>query len=185
MGVQLWVNRMIGAAQLRSATYEEVEADHTANAQALGVVILAAIASGLSLAQSGGRGIAIGIIGALVGWVIWAGLAWIIGTKFLPTPETRSDMGELLRTTGFAASPGIFRIFGAVPLVGWIITIAAWLWTLATFVVAVRQALDYRSTARALIVCGIGALVYYAVIAWSFLLLGAGVFGINAIRGGG
>jgi hypothetical protein len=178
-----WVNRVIGAAQLRSATYEEVEADKTANLQALGVVVISAIAAGVSMAEGGGKAIGIGILGALVGWVLWSALTWLIGTKILPTPETRADVGELLRTTGFAAAPGILRVFGGVPVVGFVFNVIAGLWMLAAFVIAVRQALDYRSTLRAVVVCGIGWLVWYAVIAWTFFLLGASVFGIQALRG--
>lgn len=178
-----WVNRVIGAAQLRSATYEEVEADKTANLQALGVVVISAIAAGVSMVEGGGRAIGIGIIGALVGWVLWAALTWLIGTKILPTPDTHADVGELLRTTGFAAAPGILRVFAGVPIIGFVFNLVAGLWMLAAFVIAVRQALDYRSTVRAILVCGIGWLVWYAVIAWTFFLLGASVFGIQALRG--
>ncbi|HEU4764914.1 MAG TPA: hypothetical protein VFT93_04610 [Candidatus Eisenbacteria bacterium] len=178
-----WVNRVIGAAQLRSETYEEVEADKSANLQALGVVVLSAIAAGFSMAQGGGRAIGVGILAALVAWVLWAALTWLIGTKFLSTPETHADIGELLRTTGFAAAPGMLRIFGGIPVVGFVFNLVAGLWMLAAFVVAVRQALDYRSTGRALLVCGIGWLVWFAVIAWTFLLLGASVAGFQALRG--
>lgn len=178
-----WVNRMVGAAQLRSATYEEVEADKTANLQALGVVVLSAIAAGFSMAEGGGRAIGVGIVGALVAWVLWAGLTWLIGTKILPTPETHADMGELLRTIGFASSPGILRILGALPVIGFLFNLIAGLWMLAAFVVAVRQALDYRSTWRALAVCGIGWLVWFAVIAWTAILVGVSAVGIQAMRG--
>lgn len=178
-----WVNRVIGAARLRSATYEEVEADKTANLQALGVVVLSAIAAGFSMAEGGGRAIGIGIVGALVAWVLWAGLTWLIGTKILPTAETHADIGELLRTIGFASAPGIIRVLGALPIVGFVFNLIAGFWMLAAFVVAVRQALDYRSTWRALAVCGIGWLVWFAVIAWTAFLVGASVVGIKAMRG--
>lgn len=180
-----WVHRMVGAAQLHAETYEEVEADKGANLQALGVVLLSSIAGGVSMIQRGGGAIAVGIATALIAWVLWAGITWLIGTKFLATPETRSNMGELLRTTGFAATPGIIRIFGGFPVIGFLFDVVAGLWMLAAFVVAVRQALDYRSTGRALIVCGIGWLVWFALIAWTFLLLGAGVAGFQAMRGNG
>jgi hypothetical protein len=180
-----WVNRMVGAARLRTATYEEVEADKTANVQALGVVVLSALAAGFSLAEGGGRAIGIGIVGGLVGWILWAGLTWLIGTKLLPTTDTSADVGELLRTTGFAATPGIVRLLGGIPLVGWLFNLIAAVWMLAAFVVAVRQALDYKSTGRALAVCVIGWLVWFATIAWVGLLLGVSVAGFELLRGGG
>jgi len=164
-----WAERVIGAAMLRSATYEEVEADRGANLQALAVVLVSAIAAGFSMAEGGGRAIGIGIIGALVGWVLWSGLTMLIGTKILPTPETKADMGELLRTTGFAAAPGLIRILGAVPLVGFVFDFIAVIWTWAAFVIAVRQALDYRSTARAVAVCALG---------WALAIAFAAVLGL-------
>jgi hypothetical protein len=179
-----WVNRMVGAARLNPATYEEVEADKTANVQALGVVVLSALATGFSLAEGGGRAIGIGIVGGLLGWVLWSGLTWLIGTKLLPTPETSADIGELLRTTGFAATPGIVRILGGLPLVGWFFNLLAAVWMLAAFVVAVRQALDYKSTGRAIAVCVVGWLVWFATIAWMALLVGASVAGLEMLRGG-
>lgn len=178
-----WVNRMIGAAQLRSATYEEVEADKSATWQALGVVVISAIAAGLSMTEGGGPAIAVGIVAALLGWVLWSAMTWIIGTKILPTPETRADMGELLRTTGFAAAPGVVRLLAAVPIVGFLFNFIAWIWMWAAFVVAVRQALDYRSTWRAVFVCGIGALVYFALFAWTMMLLTGSILGVKALRG--
>ena len=106
-----FAERMIGAAKLDVPTYEEVEADTTATTQAMAVVVLSSIAQGIGfLTQGGGSGFVFGAIGALLGWIIWAFLVYIIGTKILPEPQTRSDLGELLRTTGFAASPGLLLL---------------------------------------------------------------------------
>jgi hypothetical protein len=169
-----WVNRMVGAAKLRSEAYEEVEADRSANGQALGVVLLSSVAAGLGQARAGGSAIAIVIIGALIGSVIWSVMTWFIGTKLLKTPETSADVGELLRTTGFASAPGVLRILQAVPIVGGVFNFVASLWMLAAMVIAVRQALDYRSTGRALAVCAIGWMINLAIITWGLVLVGLG-----------
>jgi hypothetical protein len=164
-----FVERMIGAAKLDARVYEEVEADRTATPQALGVVVLASLAAGVSVG-AGVRGLVAGTLANLVGWAIWAWLVYFIGTRWLPGPDTRADVGELLRTLGFATSPGILRVVGVVPPLGLIVFVVTTLWTLVAVVVAVRQALDYRSTGRALGVCVIGWLVQVA-----FLLLVGGV----------
>lgn len=156
--------RMIGAAMLNVNTYEEVEADTNAMPQAVAVVVLSSLAAGIGAFRLGGiSGVIGGTVSALIGWVIWSGLAFLIGTKVLPEPTTRSDVGELLRTTGFAQSVGIARVLGIIPVLGWFINIAASLWLLVTMVVAVRQALDYKSTGRAIGVCLIGFVVYIVV----------------------
>ncbi|HEX9638588.1 MAG TPA: YIP1 family protein [Acidobacteriota bacterium] len=153
--------RMIGAAKLDVATYEEVENDPTAMGQAMLVVVLSSVAAGIgTIGMIGIRGLVIGTIVAIVGWFLWAGLTFLIGTKLLPEPETRADFGQLLRSIGFSASPGVLRILGIIPILGWLISLAASIWMLVAMVIAVRQALDYKSTGRAVGVCLIGFVVY-------------------------
>jgi hypothetical protein len=171
-----WVQRMVGAAKLDAATYEEVEADKGATWQALGVVVLSAVGAGIGGAiHAGGRGFLGVLISSLVAWVVWALVTWVVGTMFLPQPQTRSNVGELLRTIGFAQSPGVLRVFGAVPFVGWLLNLAVWVWMLAAMVVAVRQALDYTGTGRAVAVCVIGWLIAFSVAMVTALFLGVTV----------
>jgi len=119
--------------------------------------MLASVAA--ALPELGSATIA-GLVGALVtaalAWVVWAFLTYAIGTRLLPEAQTRADFGELLRTLGFAAAPGIVQIAGVIPPLRALAFVAAELWTLAAMVVAVRQALDYTSTLRAIGVCVIG-----------------------------
>ncbi len=160
-----FAERMIGAATLDVHTYEEVEADTTATTQAMVVVVLSSLAQGIaSMTQGGGMGFVAGAMGALIGWFIWAFLVYIIGTKVLPEPQTRSDLGELLRTTGFSASPGLLQVLGVIPLFGGWITLAVSIWMLIAMIIAVRQALDYQSTGRAVGVCLIGWVVFVVIL---------------------
>ena len=158
-------DRIIRAAKLDVELYEEVEADRGALGQAMGVVVLSSVAAGLgSLTHGGTSGLLLGTISALIGWLIWAYLTYAIGTKLLPTPETHADYGELLRTTGFSASPGLIRILGIIPGLYYIVFLVAGIWMLIAMVIAVRQALDYESTLRAVGICIIGWIIQAAVI---------------------
>lgn len=153
--------RLFGAARLDVRIYEEVEHDKGALGQAITVVILSSVAAGVAaLSWSGNVGFIGGVLGGLVGWLIWAWLTYFIGTRFLPGSQTRADWGELLRTTGFATAPGILRVFAVIPFFRWLVYLVVAVWTLAAFVVAVRQALDYTSTLRAVAVCLIGWIIY-------------------------
>jgi hypothetical protein len=153
-------DRMVRAAKLDVTLYEEVEKDPTAISEAMMAVLLSSLAGGVgSLGALGLRGLLVGLIGALVGWFIWAFLTYYIGTKLLPEPQTKADVGELLRTIGFSSSPGVIRVLGFIPFLGGIILFAASVWMLVAMVIAVRQALDYQSTWRAVGVCLIGWIV--------------------------
>lgn len=166
-------DRIIRAAKLDVNLYEEVEADRGALGQAMGVVVLSSIAAGVgSITRVGFSGIFIGTITALIGWYVWAYLTYFIGTKFLPEPQTEADIGELLRTIGFSSSPGLIRVFGIIPGLGAIVFFAASIWMLVAMVIAVRQALDYKSTLRAVGVCAIGWIVQMLILAVLFFILG-------------
>lgn len=172
-----FVNRMVRAAQLDVTLYEEVEADKGANKQAMAVVILSSLAAGIGTMRYGGVGrLVVGTIAALLGWYVWAFIVYIVGTKMLPEPQTKADHGELLRTLGFASSPGMLQILSFLPAFTEIVFFGSSLWMLIATVVAVRQALDYQSTLRAVGVCMIGWFIR-AVIVILAITLGGGVAG--------
>ncbi len=150
-------DRMIRAAKLDVNLYEEVEADKSALGQAMGVVVLSSLAAGIGgIGRTGISSIFIGTISALIGWYIWAYITYLIGTKLLPEPQTSADHGELLRTIGFSSSPGLIRILGIIPGLFMFVSFIGSVWMLVAMVIAVRQALDYNSTLRAVGVCAIG-----------------------------
>ena len=166
-------DRLIGAAKLNVKIYEEVEADRGALNQAMGVVILSSAAAGVGIIGTAGvKGILIGTIVALIAWFVWAYLTYFIGTKILPEPQTNADLGELLRTIGFSSSPGIIRILGIIPGLGGIIFAVAGIWMFIAMIVAIRQALDYQSTWRAVGVCVIGWIIQGIIMALMFSIFG-------------
>ena len=168
-----FTDRMIRAAKLDVALYEEVEADKGAMGQAMGVVILSSVAAGIGIIGTAGiKGLVLGTIAALLGWFIWAFLTYFIGTRLLPEPQTKADYGELLRTIGFSSSPGVLRVLGIIPMLGAILNFIIGIWMLVAMVIAVRQALDYKSTWRAVGVCLIGWIVQSAIFALLFWLVG-------------
>lgn len=156
--------RVVSVLKLDARTFEEIESDTTANGQALAVVVIGSVAAGVgALFLLGPFGLIRETLVALMGWVMWAGVTWVIGTKLMPEPETRSDMGELLRVIGFSYAPYIFAVFSYVPFLGPIVRTVVAFWLLATTVIAVRQALDYRSTWRAIAVVLIGWLFFVVI----------------------
>ncbi len=177
------VQKMISAAALDVNLYESVEADQNATTQAMTVVIISSLAAGIGAIRSGLLGVVVAVVGALIGWVIWSFLCYFIGTKILPEETTDADLGQLLRTTGFAQAPGVLRIFGIIPFIGVLISLLSAIWMLVATVIAVRQALDYKSTLRAVGVCLIGFVVYmvFAVVLGLVMAVGAGA--VSAVTG--
>ena len=167
-------NRIIRAAKLDPNLYEEVEADKSALGQAMAIVVLSSIAAGIGLYKTGGfSGIITGTMASLISWYIWAYLTYFIGTKFLPEPQTKADLGELLRTIGFSSSPGLLRVFYFIPGIGVLLYSISSFWMLVAMIIAVRQALDYNSTLRAVGVCVIGYIIQIFVLVIIFSIFGS------------
>jgi len=144
-----YINRIIRACKLDINLYEEVEADKSATMQAAGVVVLSSLAAGIGALSLGSSNFLMAPLLSLVSWFVWAYLVYFIGVKFFPEPTTKADHGQLLRTIGFSSAPGLIRVFGIIPNLTSIVFITASIWMLVAMVIAVRQALDYKSTWRA------------------------------------
>ena len=167
-----FLGRLVGAATLNVEVYEEIEADRTATIQSLVIVLASSLAAGVGASGfAAGNPASAGVFSviALVTWAAWAVMTYQIGVRVLPGPRTQADVGELLRTIGFATTPGLFRIFGLVPGVTTLVFAVTTVWMLLAMIVAVRQALDYTSTGRAVAVCGLG---------WTLAIVLAVVLGI-------
>ena len=181
-----FLQRLIGAAALDTAIYEEVEADRGATAQAMAVVVLSSLAGGFGARGLGGTtpsNIAFFTLISLMAWAAWALVTYQVGGRLMPEPQTRVDVGELLRTTGFASAPGLLRLFGVLPGVTIPAFAIASVWMLAAMVVAVRQALDYKGTGRAILVCLVGWIVNVIIFVSLGALLGIAVLSVKEMSG--
>jgi hypothetical protein len=160
------IERVAGVLRLNPAVFEEIEADTHANGQALGVVVAVSVIAALGAGvQDGTPGIVRDIVSAISEWVLWAGVTYIVGSRLLPEPTTRTNMGELLRVMGYAFAPFSFGFLGAVPIAGRVLRFAVEMWVAAAMVIAVRQALDYTSTLRAVAVT-LSGYFFFQLLMW-------------------
>jgi hypothetical protein len=176
----LW-SKMMRAARLDINLYEEVEHDTGATVQAFIVVLLVALATGVGMGLSYViegeetypflRGLGLGLGSGIVGWLLWSLFAYILGTTVFRGPETEATYGQLLRTLGFANTPGLLRIFLFIPFFGGLIGLAGFVWLLVAGIIAVRQALDF-STWRAIGTCVVGWILYILLTALIGFLVG-------------
>lgn len=157
-----FLRRVVSALGLDPRVFEEVEADRTALGQALLVVLLAGLGAGVGNVglQSGTGGTITAVVGvSVVGWIGWAWLIARLGTRVLPSPETSADVGQVLRTLGFAAAPGMFRAFEAIGGLRWVLLPLTSIWMVLAMIIAIRQALDYSTTSQAVRLALLGWIV--------------------------
>ena len=183
------VDRMLRAARLEVALYEEVEADLTATNQALLVVVIVAVATGIGqalAASTGGpatRGVVGPIIGgvlsALIGWGVWSYVVYFVGTRFMGGTAT---YGEMLRTLGFAETPSVLLIFSFIPVLGGLISLVALVWRIVAGFIATRQALDIDN-AKTLVTIVLGIVALIVVLAVIGIVVGV-IFGAGVAVGG-
>ena len=168
--------RLKGVLRLQAVTFEEIERDPKALVEALLVVVVVAITALIgSLGNEGERGLLSGLTAAIVGWLVFSALCYVVGTRFFSNPETSSSWGELLRVLGYAEAPNALAVVGFIPLVGGLIAGIGSVWALLAAILGVRQALE-MPYARAAAV---------AVVAWvirlALQLLIALIFGVTSL----
>jgi len=162
----MFLTRVLGILRLDPSVFEDVEADPAATWQAIAIVVLSSAASGLGIGglfnpRPATFVVAAGV--ALITWVAWAVLTQQIGTRLLPERSTRAPLGELLRTIGFAAAPGILQVFGVFPKMTVPVVAITSGWMFAAMVVAVQHALDYAHIGRAIAVCLLAVALSFGV----------------------
>jgi hypothetical protein len=169
----LFLKRFMGVLVLDLSTFEEIEADRRAAMESVVVVLLVCLAGGFAALGLGLAGIGGFVVGAVVwlgAWLVWAALITTVGTVALPESKTKSNLREVLRVMGYAAAPGVFLVFAAMRTAAALVLTLVTAWMMASAVIAVRQALDYRSTSRAIAVCVLAWLMSFGVL-WGTLMI--------------
>jgi len=182
------VNRVIRAAMLDVAFYNEAEADKSLNQEALMVVILVSIAGGIGAFLAGilGGGIGVALLGLVLGvllgvinYYIWAYVTLFVGTNLF---GGTADLGELLRVLGYASGPRVLGILAFIPCVGWLLSLVGSIWSLVAAVIGIREALDF-DTGKAVITVIIGWVIILIITFVVFAVLGIGAAGLGALGG--
>jgi hypothetical protein len=167
--MRILTDRIIRAVTLDVRLYQRVKTDKKAMGQATAAVLLSSLAAGIgTIARAGFGGLITGTILALIRWCIWASLTYLIGTRLLPESRTKEDIEPFARTVGFSAAPGLIRVFGIVPPAAELVFLVADMWMLVAMVIAVRQALDYLWTERAVGACVPGWTVSMVIGFWFY-----------------
>jgi hypothetical protein len=158
--------RMWRAAKLEASLYDEVYADKEATGQALAVVVLQSLA-GAILVKAGFGAFLFRVILGLVLWYLGAVLIYWLGTKVFPESQIEADFEGILRAYGFAGAPGLIMFLAILPSLKGLVIFIAFFWVLFADLIAIRQALNYRSTWRAF---GVLVILYIVVAFVGFYL---------------
>lgn len=167
------VDRVMGILKLDIPTYEAIEHDRNAMKEAAIIVGLAALAGAIGGIREGAGGVILGIISALIGWIIFSALAYFFGTQLFGTPTTQADVEQVARLVGYAQAPRILAIFGFIPVLGWLISLVGAIWSLICVIIAIRQSLEF-STGRAVITAIVAAIAFAIVMGILGLIFGVG-----------
>lgn len=136
-GIVEWGKNVVRAALLDVDFYNRAESDASLDWQAAITVALATSLSGVgsAIAAEGNAlvGAAVGLLAGLAGWLIWAALALLVGTKLF---GGTADFGEMRRVLGFALAP---LAIGVVPWLGFV----GAAWSLVAATIGIREGLDF------------------------------------------
>ena len=171
------LDRIIRAIRLDTRLYREAAETEAYTTEAFLIVLITAMLSAIGTAVMADRPLVAFIAQAtnsiLVGWVVWAVVAYVVGAMF----GGQSSVNELLRALGYATAPRFLGLLGFIPCVGWVFVLAAWLVSLAAGVLAIREAMEF-DTVKALITAAIGwAITVIIAIALGFVFGGLSALG--------
>jgi hypothetical protein len=181
-------NRAMRAAMLDVNFYNEAEADTSLNQEALMVVVLVSVAAGIGSFLAGviGGSIGVALIGLILavvmgvlGYYIWAYVTYFVGVNLF---NGTADVGELLRTLGYASGPRVLSILSFIPCVGALVSLAGSIWALVAGVIAVREALDFDTT-KAIITVIIGWVIVLIITLVIGAVVGGTALGLGALGG--
>ncbi len=167
------LNRALRVAKLDPAVYHEIARDRGATVEAAIVVAVVAVASGIGALTDSFGVVALAIIGAFIGWVVFSAMTYFFGTNIFGSPTAQVDVKTLMRTQGYARGPGVLAFFGFIPVLGWIAAFVGGVWSLVTAIVAIRETLQI-GTGRAILV-GIIAAIASGIVLFILSL----VFGVD------
>jgi hypothetical protein len=157
------IERLFRAMRLDSLFYREATEDSSLDRESTLLVILVAMIAGLG--ELGGEsGTWLAYLGTvansiLLGWLLWAVVAWFIGRNVM---EGEGSLGGMLRGLAYASVPRLLGVFSGIPVIGWLFGLAAGVLSLIAGVLAIREGMSV-DTGKAIIIALLGGLFYIAV----------------------
>lgn len=152
-------DRMMRAVRLDRTLYRMVadNAEYMNEAVIIAVVVSLVAALGSLAGPNPIRTFLLQFVNGLVlGWALWALVAYFVGANFF---KGRSSPSEMMRTLAYAGVPRILGVFGFVPCVGWLAALIGGILAIVAGVIAIRESMEFDTTS-AVVTAIIGFLLY-------------------------
>ena len=168
--LQRIIARMLRVVKLDHTVWGEIEADETANTEAVAIVVVAYLLSALGAALApwlGGSVLARFFVTLILGvgllWLLWAYVTMLVGTRLFGGETT---FAEMARTLGYANAPRVLGILSAITCLGAIIGFVAWILSLVAGFFAVRESLDLPTDKSiiTMVISGVPVWVLYSLV---------------------
>ena len=109
------------------------------------IMILDGIAGAVAANNIIKTAVAMSGLTAIVTWVLWSVLVFVIGVKIFPDKQTKAPFKKVLTAVGFAHAPGLLRFFAVTPDLMIPIILLTQFWIFAALIISTKQILKLKS----------------------------------------
>ena len=109
------------------------------------IMILDGIAGAVAANNIIKTAVAMSGLTAIVTWVLWSVLVFVIGVKIFPDKQTKAPFKKVLTAVGFAHAPGLLRFFAVIPDLMIPIILLTQFWIFAALIISTKQILNLKS----------------------------------------
>ena len=110
------------------------------------IMILDGIAGAVAANTVIKTAIAMSGLTAILTWLVWAILIFVIGVKLFPDKEIKVPFKKILIGVGYAHTPGILRFFAVTPDLMIPIIFLTQFWIFAGLIISTKQILNLKSS---------------------------------------
>ena len=124
--------------------------------------------------------IALSGLTAILTWLVWGILIFVIGVKLFPDKESKIPFKKVLIGVGYAHAPGILRFFAVTPDLIIPIIFITQFWIFSGLIISTKQILNLKTNFKAFGIVILSFLII-AIISISFVMSRLNTLPISAI----
>ena len=153
------LNRVMRVVRFDASVYREIAADQSGLPGALVVIVAAVVLTAIGSAQAGVGIIVLTLVSTLLGFAVFTGAATLVSKGMF---QGKTDFMEMGRTLGYTYVWQWVGILNLIPLLGGFIGLIAWVASLASGILALRESSEFDTT-KAVITMVIATVLAFAV----------------------